>query len=104
MIDPVAGGKAASTVLHVGGMFLASEKAVVDELYVRSAHGPNNPWFRRARASGAGRIRASGLERDVSFAEPAPAVHAGIDAAYHAKYDSYGPRSCEPSWDLRPRP
>jgi hypothetical protein len=30
MIDP--GGKAASTVLHVGGMFLASEKAVVDEL------------------------------------------------------------------------
>ena len=32
MIDPVAGGKAASTVLHVGGLFLASEKAVVDEL------------------------------------------------------------------------
>jgi hypothetical protein len=30
MIDPVAGGKAASTVLHIGGMFLATEKAVVD--------------------------------------------------------------------------
>lgn len=62
-----------------------------DELYVRSAHGPNNPWFRRARTSGAGRIRAGGLERDVTFVEPAPDVHAGLDAAYHAKYDRYGP-------------
>ena len=33
-----------------------------------------------------------GLERDVSFAEAAPGVHAGIDAAYHATYDSYGPQ------------
>lgn len=63
-----------------------------DELYVRSAHGPNNPWFRRARASGAGRIRAGGLERDVSFAEADADVHAAIDAAYHAKYDRYGAR------------
>src|SRR5690242_2690450 len=63
-----------------------------DDLYVRSAYGPNNPWFRRAKASGAGRIRAGGLERDVTFAEAAPDVHAAIDAAYHAKYDRYGPR------------
>jgi Cu2+-exporting ATPase len=35
MIDPVAGGKAASTVLHVGGMFLASEKAVVERVLSR---------------------------------------------------------------------
>ncbi len=62
-----------------------------DELYVRSAYGPDNPWFRRAGASGAGRIRAGGVERDVTFAEPAPGVHASIDAAYHAKYDRYGP-------------
>jgi hypothetical protein len=46
----------------------------------------------RARRAGAGRIRAGGLERDVVFAEPAgPDVHAGIDAAYHTKYDRYGP-------------
>jgi hypothetical protein len=64
---------------------------VGDDLYVRSAYGPDNPWFRRAKASGAGRIRAGGLERDVAFAEPAPSVHTGIDAAYHAKYDRYGP-------------
>ena len=59
------------------------------DLYVRSAHGPTNGWFRRAKASGAGRIRAGGLERDVSFAEPAPGVHSAIDAAYHSKYDRY---------------
>jgi hypothetical protein len=63
-----------------------------DNLYVRSAFGPDNPWFRRAKASGTGRIRAGGLERNVTFAEPAPGVHAAIDAAYHSKYDRYGPR------------
>jgi hypothetical protein len=62
------------------------------DLFVRSAYGPDNPWFRRAKASGAGRIRAGGLERDVVFAEPATGVHAAIDAAYHAKYDRHGPR------------
>ena len=62
-----------------------------DDLYVRSAYGPDNPWFRRAKVSGAGRIRAGGLELDVTFAEPAPGVHAAIDAAYHYKYDRYGP-------------
>jgi hypothetical protein len=27
----------------------------------------------------------------VTFAEPEPDAHDAIDAAYHAKYDSYGP-------------
>jgi hypothetical protein len=63
-----------------------------DELYVRSARGPAGRWYVRALRSGVGRIRAGGLERDVVFAEPAdPRVHAAIDAAYHAKYDRYGP-------------
>jgi len=61
------------------------------QLYVRSAYGPDNAWFRRAKASGVGRIGAGGLERDVTFAEAAPGVHVDIDAAYHAKYDRYGP-------------
>jgi hypothetical protein len=65
---------------------------VGDDLYVRSARGADNPWFRRAKASGTGRIRAGGLERDVAFAEAAPGVHTAIDAAYHSKYDRYGPR------------
>ena len=44
---------------------------VDDNLYVRSAYGADNPWFRRAKASGSGRIRAGGIERDVTFAAPA---------------------------------
>lgn len=63
-----------------------------DDLYVRSAYGPDNPWYRRAVASRAGRISAGGLERDVTFADAAPDVHEDVDAAYHAKYDRYGPR------------
>jgi hypothetical protein len=63
-----------------------------DGLYVRSAYGPDNPWYRRALASGAGRIRAGGTERDVAFAPASPELQDGIDAAYHAKYDRYGPR------------
>jgi hypothetical protein len=62
-----------------------------DDLYVRSAHGPDNPWFRRALESGEGRIRAGGVEREVTFAEPGPEVADGITAVYHAKYDRYGP-------------
>ena len=62
-----------------------------DELYVRSAYGTENGWFRRAKASGTGRVRAGGVERDVTFNAPAPDVHKAIDAAYHAKYDRYGP-------------
>ena len=61
------------------------------ELYVRSAYGPDNPWYRRAKASGTGRIRAGGIEREVTFADATPDTHPAIDAAYHAKYDRYGP-------------
>ena len=63
-----------------------------DQLYVRSAYGPDNPWYRRAKASGRGRIRAGGMERDVEFGEATPEAHGAIDAAYHAKYDRYGAR------------
>lgn len=62
-----------------------------DDLYVRSAHGPDNPWYRNATTAGAGHVRAGGVERDVTFADAASEVQAGIDDAYHAKYDRYGP-------------
>ena len=65
---------------------------VGDDVFVRSAYGPGNPWFRRAQVSGIGRIRAGGVERDVAFSEPSSDVHAAVDAAYHAKYDRYGAR------------
>jgi hypothetical protein len=63
-----------------------------ENVYVRSAYGPDNPWYRRARASGSGCIRAGGLERDVEFADASPDAHPEIDAAYHRKYDRHGPR------------
>lgn len=61
------------------------------DLYVRSAYGSKNPWFRRATASGTGHIAGGGVERDVTFTTTDPDVHPAIDDAYHAKYDSYGP-------------
>jgi len=61
----------------------------VDDVYVRSAHGYENPWFQRALGAGKGRIKAGGVERDVAF-EPHPEADSAVDAAYHAKYDRYG--------------
>jgi hypothetical protein len=63
-----------------------------DGLYVRSAYGPDNPWYRRALASGTGRVRAGGTERDVTFGPANPDTQEDIDAAYHDKYDRYGPQ------------
>ena len=64
---------------------------VGDEIYVRSAGGPERAWYRDAKTSGAGRIRAGGVERDVTFAKASADTHTAIDAAYHDKYDGYGP-------------
>jgi hypothetical protein len=66
---------------------------VGDDLYVRSAHGPDNGWYRRAVASGKGRIRAGGIERDVTFATADPGFHGDVDAADHATAASPLPTS-----------
>ena len=62
-----------------------------DGIYVRSAHGYDNPWFQHALRSGEGMIRAGGFERDVRFEVPVPDVRDDVSAAYHAKYDHFGP-------------
>ncbi|MFC8730891.1 DUF2255 family protein [Luteimicrobium sp. NPDC057192] len=62
-----------------------------DDLFVRSAYGPRNGWFRRAEASGRGRVRAGGVDKDVTFEPADAALHDAVDAAYHAKYDRHGP-------------
>ena len=61
-----------------------------DDLYVRSAYGPETGWYRRARASGMGRIRAGGVERDVTFADADGVAGEAIDSAYQDKYGRYG--------------
>ena len=70
-----------------------------DDIYVRSAHGPENGWFVRAVASGTGHIRAGAVERDVAFERPDSSVNTGVDAAYHAKYDDTV-RASWPPWSV----
>jgi hypothetical protein len=60
-----------------------------DDLYVRSVNGPGAAWFRAAQATHQGRIRAGGIEKDVTFAEPDHDVADELDAAYRAKYRRY---------------
>jgi hypothetical protein len=64
---------------------------VGDDLFVRSARGVESNWWRRATASGSGRIRAGDIERDVVF-EAATDLNVEVDRAYHRKYDRYGER------------
>ena len=67
---------------------------VGDEAYVRSAYGPQNGWFRRARSSGSGRIKAGRVERDVGFdlVGADDAVQDALDREFGAKYGRYPPK------------
>ncbi len=63
---------------------------VGDGLYVRSYRGRNGAWFRAAQAGHQGRIRAGGVEKNVTFAmETDPDINNQVDAAYRAKYGRY---------------
>jgi hypothetical protein len=76
-----------------------------DDLYVRSAYGSNNPWFRRAKASGAGRIRAGGLERAVTIAPNPPlACTPPSTPPTTLSTTGTGPGSWVPSLAPTPRP
>ena len=61
-----------------------------DDLYVRSWRGRGGAWFRAAQARREGRIRAGGVEKDVTFVEETdPGINDQIDAAYRTKYRRY---------------
>jgi hypothetical protein len=62
-----------------------------DDLFVRSAGGPDRPWYRHALDSDGGRVRAGGVEADVTFEDAASGPNDAIDHEYHAKYDRFGP-------------
>ena len=57
-----------------------------DDVYVRSVNGRGSSWFHRALNRHEARIRAGGVEKDVSLVET-DAANDEVDAAYHAKYD-----------------
>ena len=62
---------------------------VGDDLYVRAAYGPATGWHRVARTSREARIRAGGVEKDVTIEDADAAVNDQVDAAYLAKYRGY---------------
>jgi hypothetical protein len=60
---------------------------VGDDLYVRSWRGRSGAWFRAAQAHHEGRIRAGGVEKDVTFVEVSdPGLNNQIDDVYRVKY------------------
>ena len=60
-----------------------------DNVYVRSVNGQTSAWFRGAQVRHQGRIRAGGVEKDVTFVDAEPTLNDHIDAAYRSKYRRY---------------
>ncbi|MBF6171515.1 DUF2255 family protein [Nocardia blacklockiae] len=59
------------------------------DLYVRSVNGPDSTWFRAARDSGRGRIRAGSIDRNVTFADADHTLDDAVDGEYATKYQRY---------------
>ena len=62
-----------------------------DDLYVRSVNGRTAGWFRGTLDRHEGRIRAGGVEKDVTFVDADRGIDDAIDAAYRTKYRRYAP-------------
>jgi hypothetical protein len=60
-----------------------------DSLYVRSVRGETSAWFRGTQERHEGRIRAGGVEKDVTFVDADRGIDDQVDAAYRAKYRRY---------------
>ena len=58
-------------------------------LYVRSVRGRSAAWFRGTQERHEGRIRAGGVEKDVTFVDAGHDIDDDVDAAYRAKYRRY---------------
>jgi len=63
-----------------------------DDLYIRSVTGPGGRWFRGAQEKHEGRIRAGGVQQDVTFVEADHDINDEVDADYRAKYRRYAGR------------
>ena len=60
-----------------------------DDLYVRSVNGRTSDWFGGTQVRHEGRIRAGGVEKDVTFVGAGDDVEDRIDDAYRTKYRRY---------------
>ena len=63
-----------------------------DDLYVRSVRGRIGHWFQGTQERHEGRIRAGGVQQDVTFVDAANDINDQVDAAYRAKYRRYAGR------------
>ena len=63
-----------------------------NDLYVRSVRGRSAHWFRGTQERHEGRMRAGGVQQDVTFVDAGPDTDNEIDAAYRAKYSRYAGR------------
>jgi hypothetical protein len=62
---------------------------VVDQgLYVRGYHGQSSTWYQAAILQKAGRIRAAGITKEVTFEPVDGSIQDQIDEAYRKKYAS----------------
>jgi len=62
---------------------------VVDHgLYVRGYHGQSSSWYQAAILQKAGRIRAAGITKEVTFEPVDGPIQNQIDEAYRKKYAS----------------
>lgn len=60
-----------------------------DDVYVRSVRGRSGHWFRTSEEMHEGRMRAGGVQRDVTFVDAEHDINDEVDAAYRAKYRRY---------------
>jgi hypothetical protein len=60
-----------------------------DDLYVRSVRGRRGHWFRGTQERHEGRIRAGGVQQDVTFVDAGHDINDEVDAAYRTKYRRY---------------
>jgi hypothetical protein len=63
---------------------------VGDDIYVRSAYGPNVAWLRGVKILHLGHIVAGGVEKDVAFQDEDAAINDQIDEVYRSKYRRHG--------------
>jgi hypothetical protein len=60
-----------------------------DDVYVRAVRGRKGVWFRGTQERHEGRIRAGGVQQDVTFVDAEEDINPEVDAAYRAKYRRY---------------
>jgi hypothetical protein len=60
-----------------------------DDLYLRSVRGRKAQWFRGTQERHEGRIRAGGVQQDVTFVDADHDIDDEVDGAYRAKYRRY---------------